>query len=300
MSKINLQKNKALLCFGTAKVGIKDYGYAKTGLGDNPDDLISTALQHGISWFDTSPRYGNAETILGRHIAERLDIKVSTKVDNLVPGNPDTPEDILKSVRRSLLLLKRQYFDIVYLHQEKLEILTDPYVHEGLLLLKDKGLAKQIGSSTYTEDELGYVISNDCFDWVQVASNILDVSQIHIIKKENEAVNVAARSIFLQGVLLRQKVIDSGIPMASGMKKKIDSAQKIASCLGLSLAQLATSFMVNHSKVNMALFGAGTISNIKAFCENSQISLPEEAVVAIQDIAKHPKYWTNIKRWKLS
>lgn len=299
MPKINLQNTKAELCFGTAKIGIRDYGYTKTGLRENPADLISTALDFGITWFDTSPRYGNAESILGRHIVDRPEVKISTKVDNLIPRNPNTPRDILRSVRNSLRLLNKQCFDIVYLHQEKIEILSDPFVHEGLLLLKDNGLAKQIGSSTYTEDELLYVTASNIFDWVQVASNILDISQIHTTKKENRAMNVAARSIFLQGVLLQEKAIDSGIPMAIEMKQNIDAVKKIASCFGLSLPQIATSFMVNYSKINMALFGASTISNIKAFCENSEIILPEEAVLCIQDIAKQAKSWTNIKKWKV-
>lgn len=293
-----LKKIKAELCFGTAKIGIQSYGRIKTGLKENPDDLISSVLNHNLTWFDTSPRYGNAETTLGRHLGKRLDVSISTKVDNLVPGNPDTPNDILKSVRRSLELLNRQCFDIVYLHQEKLEILSDPYVHEGLALLKAKGMANQIGASPYTEEELFYVLSTNYFDWVQVASNILDISQINSITNASRSINVAARSIFLQGVLLAENSKDNGIPMAYEMRKCIDAAKEIASYCHLSLPQLATSFMVNHSNVNMVLFGAGKMSNIDDFCENSNLVLPDEAVDAIQDIASESKYWTNPKKWK--
>ena len=292
-----LKPSNTELCFGTAKIGIQAYGRTKTGLSQKPDELLSAALDRGLTWFDTSPRYGNAESILGRHLADRPDIRISTKIDNLVPGSPDTPDDIMRSVTRSLEALNRQRVDMVYLHQETLEILSDPFVHEGLARLRDSGLASQIGASTYTDEELSYVIATDYFDWVQVACNVLDTSQVTAITDSDRGLKVAARSIYLQGVLLADNSIDSGIPMASEMRKCIEAITDIASSCDLSLPQLATSFVVNHCNVDMVLFGAGRLSNIEAFCENSKLVLPEKAVAAIQDIAAKSKHWTNPKRW---
>lgn len=171
-------------------------------------------------------------------------------------------------------------------------------MHEGLALLRDRGLANQIGAAPYTDEELFYVISTNYFDWVQVASNILDISQINIITNADKPIKVAVRSIFLQGVLLAENSKDSGMPMANEMRRCINAVMYIASHCHLSLPQLATSFMVNHSNVNMVLFGAGKISNIEAFCENSKLVLPDDAVAAIQDIASKSKSWTNPKKWK--
>ena len=293
-----MNKDKTELCFGTAKIGIQTYGRTKTGLLERPDKLISAVLECGLTWIDTSPRYGNAEFILGRHLADRADIHISTKIDNLKGDNPDTPNQILQSVTRSLQLLNRRCFDIVYLHQEKLEILSDPYVHEGLMLIKDKGLVDQIGASTYTEEELSYVILTDCFDWVQVGCNVLDISQVTATTNASRPIKVAARSIYLQGVLLAENSIDSGIPMADEMRSYIATVTDIASQCGLSLSQLATSFMVNHCNLDMVLFGAGRVANIEAFCESSKLVLPDYAVAAIQDVATKSKPWTNPKRWK--
>lgn len=133
---------------------------------------------------------------------------------------------------------------------------------------------------------------------MQVASNILDISQIKAITKVGGSINVAARSIYLQGVLLGKNSIDRGIPIADEMRKCIDALKDIASYCDMSLPQLATSFMVNHSNVNMVIFGAGKISNIKALCENSKLVLPEDAVSAVQDVASKSKSWTNPKRCK--
>ena len=180
----------------------------------------------------------------------------------------------------------------------KTEILADPYVHEGLFLLKEEGLVNQIGASTYTREELSYVISKDYFDWIQVACNLLDNSQITVINNSNAPFKVAARSVFLQGVLLAEKSNDNGIPRADEMRRHIATLSEIASENGLSLSQLATSFVVNHCDVDMVLFGAGQSLNIKAFHDSSEIILPNNVVNAIQDMASKSKCWTNPKKWE--
>ena len=167
-----------MLCLGTAKLGMPNYGYSKnkSKLIDK-EKFILESLEAGVYCLDTSPRYGNSEEIVGNALKD-INKKplISTKIDKLKFGNNMTVIDMEKSIRFSVEKIGVESIDICYLHQNEINILSDQYVHDGIKNLKHKGLVSSVGASVYSKEELEYVIQSNMFDWVQVPVNILDTS----------------------------------------------------------------------------------------------------------------------------
>ncbi|WP_105967741.1 aldo/keto reductase [Streptomyces geranii] len=100
------------------------YGQAATGT-DSPEDLISRALDLGVTLLDTADIYGDSEQILGRALTGRREsVVLATKFGIVTPpmgGNPPvmngTPAYMRERIERSLTLLKTDYVDLYYLHR---------------------------------------------------------------------------------------------------------------------------------------------------------------------------------------
>ena len=115
------------LCLGTVKLGIPDYGFSSNSPTNWVDPLffLNQAELMGINRFDTSPRYGKSEEVLGQYILQSgTDPIVSSKIDNLRLGDSDTPEIMVASVKASLGKLYLKWLNICYLHQNELEIIS--------------------------------------------------------------------------------------------------------------------------------------------------------------------------------
>ena len=97
------------------------------------DEQLKKVQDLGIYRFDTSPRYGNSESLLGEYIEQsNKKLFISTKIDNLKSNDPKSPKTIVEKVKTSLKKLNRKNIDVCYLHQNEMEIISDPYIHEGL------------------------------------------------------------------------------------------------------------------------------------------------------------------------
>lgn len=82
--------------------------------------LIAQALDGGVRHFDTAPFYGAAEERLGRALQGRADIFISTKTGTRRAGRrlvkDFSPAGMRADIEGSLLRLKREAVDLVYLH----------------------------------------------------------------------------------------------------------------------------------------------------------------------------------------
>ena len=201
------------ICLGTVKVGLPLYGYSQSNNVDDHNALFLKALEIGVNCFDTSPRYGNSEKIIGKFIDKhKKKIFISTKVDNLNIDNDFVYDDIIGSVLRSKKYLGVDCIDLCYLHQNELNIISNKFILNGLNKLKNEGLVKMVGASVYSKSELDFVLKSDVFDWVQIPVNILDTSFYNYILNSNSNIKIAARSIFLQGIMFDSTSMKKRIP----------------------------------------------------------------------------------------
>tara|TARA_B100000427_G_C15498676_1_gene591028 strand:- start:1121 stop:2011 length:891 start_codon:yes stop_codon:yes gene_type:complete len=286
------------LCLGTAKIGDPTYGFSTSKQQSDYIKFLKKCYKHGIDSFDTSPRYDDSEEKLGYFFSkETLDPFVSTKIDNLKQNNKNTPKEMLESINKSRERLNIDVIDLCYLHQNAIEIISDEYVQEGIFSLKDMGLIKESGTSIYSMEELEYTIESGIYEWIQVPLNILDISFYNRIISYNLPIKIAARSIFLQGIMFDKLNIRRFIPNSEEMINDIERITEIASEYDKDFKELSVQYLFNLDKISMIIFGSTSIENINFIQKCQSQKLPNELLMKISNISSEPKQWTNPRGW---
>jgi aryl-alcohol dehydrogenase-like predicted oxidoreductase len=101
------------------------YGQQASDTTDRPEDLISRALELGVTLIDTADLYGDSEEIVGRAIAGRRDDVVLATKFGIVRSPTDTrpaelngtPAYMRERLERSLTRLGTDHVDLYYLHR---------------------------------------------------------------------------------------------------------------------------------------------------------------------------------------
>lgn len=129
---------------------------------ENGREMVRTALNNGINFFDTAYMYGpeRSEQLIGEVIKEtgkREDVVIATKAAHkFVDGKMtlDNSPDFLKaSVDSSLKRLQTDYLDLFYIHYPDESTRKEEAVG-ALQELKEEGKIRAIGVSNFSLDQL--------------------------------------------------------------------------------------------------------------------------------------------------
>lgn len=118
--------------------------------------LVSRAIELGVRSFDTSPFYGETESMLGQALSrlikegkiKRQDVMISTKLGRYQSGFDYSIENVRKSFQSSLDRLNTDYIDLLYLHD--VEFVTPEESLAAAIEIgnfRSKGLVSRIGIS---------------------------------------------------------------------------------------------------------------------------------------------------------
>ncbi len=198
------------LGIGTAQFGL-NYGIANhygQVSRDQAVQIISLARQNGIDTIDTAISYGSSETCLG-NIGTK-DFRVITKLPRIPEACPNVTTWVLEQVKNSLQRLGLTSVYGLILHRTMdLKEPNGKQLAFALKSLKDSGMCSKLGISIYSPSELDAVFSSCPIDLVQAPFNILDqrLARSGWLKRlHDNGVEIHARSIFLQGLLLLPKL----------------------------------------------------------------------------------------------
>ena len=243
------------LALGTVQFGL-DYGvtnYDGQVTIDKVKSILNYAKDNGIDTLDTAAGYGNSEQVLGEVGVN--DYQVVTKTTSLKNGI----DGVIKGFYQSLDSLNIGQVDGLLIHN------IDDTKDKGfgklfhkLNELKEEGVIKKIGFSTYTPEQVDFLLENFDFDLIQVPFNVFDTrliegGQLQALKKKN--IEIHARSIFLQGVLLD---FDNLSNYFSRWKKQFDEYQGTVEKSGLSLLEYALNFTLNVQEIDKILVGVNS------------------------------------------
>lgn len=193
------------LALGTAQFGLA-YGIA------NPQpqisyaeakNIVDCAYSNGINVLDTAMAYGESEAQLGKIGIDGW--KVISKLPE-IPIGENVNAWITSAVRSSLDKLKIESLYGLLLHRPA-QLLGDRglEINAALQSLKYEGLVKKVGVSIYSPYELECLIAIGGVDLVQSPLSVLDrrlITSGWLDRLVDCGVEVHARSVFLQGVLL--------------------------------------------------------------------------------------------------
>ena len=247
------------LALGTVQFGL-DYGINNhNGLVaiDKVKKILDLAKEKGISTLDTAAAYGRSEEVLGQVGINNY--KIITKTTPLQNG----VNEVIKNFYKSLSKLKVTQVEGLLIHN--FNDIKDKKFDElfyKLNEIKKEGTIKKIGFSIYYPKQVDFLLENFDFDLIQLPFNVFDIrliegGQLKALKKKN--IEIHARSIFLQGVLLS---FDSLPNYFSTWRKQFESYQEIVREKELSLLEYALNFVSNTQELDKILVGVDSVDQL--------------------------------------
>ena len=197
------------LALGTAQFGL-NYG-ATNMLGriktSEARFLLQRAQASGMDTLDTAINYGDSENVLGEHGVSNW--KIVTKLPAIPEDCPNISQWIREQTQESLsrLGVKRLYGLLLH-HPGQLLKEGGGEIYAAMQDLKKEGLVTKLGLSIYNPKELNLLFDRYNIDLIQAPINIMDQRLIEsgwADRLKKSGVEIHARSIFLQGLLLIHK-----------------------------------------------------------------------------------------------
>ena len=255
---------------GTVQFGLP-YGVAnRTGQPDERmvTEIVATALEGGVTCFDTAATYGTSEEVLGRvlhglGVAER--VTVVTKVRPLAADESGSPSLALRaieaSVAESRCRLDLDCLPLVLFHRE-----ADASHLDALVALRDRGWLRAVGvSCDNAPGPAARFAAHADVAALQLPANVLDPRHQRggsFAAAAARGVAVFVRSVYLQGLLLmpEQEIPAALVPVIPVRR----ALAAIAAEAGMSLAELAVRFMLGVPGVTSLVIGVDTLAHLRA------------------------------------
>jgi len=253
------------ISFGTGGLGMP-YGIGIKGQEDmlsesESVELLRSAIDKGVNYFDTARGYGCSEERLGKAFkGKRKDVVICTKCSHLYDKNKQLFSDkrlkevMDTSIKESLAALQTDYVDVYMSHDGQLKVLSNQAIVETFSEYKQKGLVRAIGISTYTVDETRTAIESRIWDVILLAYNLMDQRQGELFTLAREhGVGIVVRSALFKGVLT-----DRGCNLHPELKSVQQHRQvynELLSEKAPTLSDLATKFVLSRKEVSSVLVG---------------------------------------------
>ena len=276
------------MTLGTVQLGM-NYGIANDN-GQPPEeqsrDMLKSALESGVNSLDTARAYGNSEDVLGRFLAG-VDNKpyITTKVPGIEEGSDAEVEKwIITNVETSLEKLGVSKVDNIMLHNG-VNLRYKPDVCARVMgdLVK-RGYTDIVGASVYTADEIREILRHEQYTVTQIPMSIFDQRLINdgsVEELRRRSFTVFVRSVFLQGVFFLdpEKITDP--ILCDHAKPRIIKLREYAEKEGMSIAEMAISFMRDVPGVTSLVLGADTSEQVKANARYFEAPAISEATTAL-------------------
>lgn len=265
---------------GGAKVGDIAIGW-----GDADDTTskkaVFAAMDAGINFFDTADFYGlgHSEKLLGEALKDHKEVIIATKVGHRNSNEKivlDYSKDyIIKACDESLKRLSRDTVDYYQLHSARMEHLQKGDCIEAMELLKQQGKIRYWGLSLNTfhpQAEADCLIDNNLGDGLQLVFNLINQRAVAIIEKAGaNGYGIIARMPLQFGLLTGKfspqtsfakddhrsfRLTPEIIQLTTELLK--EKVQPIAENEGLTLTQMALSYILSYSQISTIIPGIRT------------------------------------------
>ena len=285
---------KKYLGIGTLQFGL-NYGVAnKTGKISNGEikKIKNILLKNNINTIDTAHAYGDSEKRIGKF--DFSNFEIITKLPVKEPKNL-SKNWVVRCVRDSLIKLNVKKIYCMHVHNTKQLLKNNgKIIYEGLLQAKKEGLINKIGVSIYTIEELNKIITKFNIDLALIPFNIFDQRTLknnYLEKLKNKKIEIHARSIFLQGLLVMSRnsipnkfnIYDGYFSRWNKLIKK-HKINKYSACLN---------YVLSNKNIDKAIVGIDNSSHLKSLVMSlDHFNIPIENVDASKEIKLiNPSKW---------
>lgn len=223
-------------------------------------EILKTALSLGVVSFDTARAYGESECVLGRFFSENpCEKTIITKVVFDDADKSQVKDRLFSLTRESIERLGVDKLPFLKLHNESMLIKYGDTLVSAMQDLKKEGLVDGIGVSFSDKSRLTELTDGCGFDCVQLPANIFDNRVIldgSIKRLSDGGSAVFVRSIYLQGLFFKDtSTLPEKIKCA---KEPLDKLNALAKNAGLSMAELAVTFIRDTEGITSLLMGCDT------------------------------------------
>ncbi len=307
-------------------LGTWKFGMPETGDESRVDQatamhIFDRAIELGVTFWDTAPRYnnasGNSERVIGSWFRnnpdQRRNVVIASKVyggmDGLTPNHCRlTRGNVKESVYASLERMQIDSMDMLYLHH------YDPVtpVEETFSALEDlirEDLVRYLGVSNFTIEQLKQHQSMESL--YSIRSRILAVqNQFDILRKEpveysgvldyvgNQGMDFIAYSPLAEGFLTKRyldlklvqpgdRIFDQG--MLAGLATpdniaKLQSLSMLAKSWDLEISQLVLAYTLTLPGMGPVIPAASTVKQLESNGQAGKIILTEEQCLQIKQV----------------
>lgn len=289
------------LGIGTVQFGM-DYGISNREGQTPPDEvrkILDMAAAQGVRVLDTASLYGTSETVLGKTLRPDhvFDIVTKTPAFGTAAISDSDAQRLEQAFLQSLENMRQSHVYGLLMHNaDDLLVEGGELLMEKMSLLKQRGLVKKVGASIYSGEQVDRLMEKYEMDLVQLPVNVLDQRLLtggQLGRLKRRGVEVHARSIFLQGVLLMQAK-DLSVHFES-IRAHIASYHAYLIGHGLSLLEAALGFVAGLKEVDVAVCG---INTCRQFDEIIAMAKPLSVSVSLENFAIDDPAILNPSQWK--
>jgi aryl-alcohol dehydrogenase-like predicted oxidoreductase len=257
------------LGLGTVQFGL-DYGISnRAGRPTETEvaQILDRAVEAGVGYLDTAAGYGEAEILIGRNLPPSHRLRIVTKM------LPIQENKIVSSDKRRLLdgiassldrLRTGRIYAVLAHHGSDFGKPGSEYLTEVLQEVKARGWVERVGASVYEGKELSLILNQFQPDLIQLPVNVLDRRLIvsgWLDRLKALGVEVHARSIFLQGLLLMEasKTPEFFAPLRTNLSHLQDqwAAQRLVPMAG------CLSFILHQACFDAAIIGINSLKELE-------------------------------------
>ena len=254
------------LGLGTVQFGL-NYGISNS-LGQTTSSEISSILKvaqkNGIRFLDTAAGYGDSERLLGENLSTKSNFEIITKVPSV-----NSAQELNAAFLGSLARLNQaQVYGLLFHRVEDLLSPVGGELMKAMQELKENGKVRKIGVSVYTGDEIDRVLENFSVDLIQVPINVLDQRLLqsgHLKRLKEQGVEVHARSVFLQGLLLMDP--SDLAPRFESIRKHLVGFNGFLKARNLSRLSALAGFVAAIPEIDVVLCGVNTSDQLNEICD---------------------------------
>lgn len=288
------------LGLGTVQFGL-DYGISNSA-GKTPETeverILCLAADQGIRILDTATGYGNSEEVLGQTLLTQHPFSIVTKTPVRRPDETSVEYvgRVRESFRQSLSKLGQERLYGVLVHRaEDLLSAHGEQLMEVLREFKLQGLVEKVGVSIYNAAQIDAVTARYPVELVQLPVSVLDqrlIASGHLAKLKRAGIEIHARSVFLQGLLLMSP---EALPeYFSPIRDHLAGYRAYLEGLGLSPLQAALGFVLGMSELDHVILGINTAAQLQEVLAAQSAQVDAQAMIrfALTDLAMlDPSRW---------
>ena len=261
------------------------------GWGENPPDdqtlgAMHAAITSGVTWIDTAEVYGGgrSEELVGRAVADHPEVMIFTKVAPESAGSGFKSKQIRTAAEKSLQRLGRDHIDLYQLHWPDRKVPVEE-TWGAMVDLVDEGLVRWIGVSNHDRGLIERCERVAHVDSLQPHFSMLWQQERSVIEHcATSGTGVIAYGPLgyglLTGVIERDHEFheDDWRGGGHGMRAydtmfapgkleanldKVDALRPVADRLGITLAQLALSWVCHQNGVTGAIAGSRSPEHVR-------------------------------------